>query len=263
MSDAIMVLKLEHRQITKVLDLIEEQHINVAEGAPTNWPLLESIFDYLSHFPAESHHPKEDLVYRKLLSRIPEIAASLKNLVEEHWKLALLTKNLRGAIRNSQQDRSAMNESLTDQLRMFVDSYRQHVHMEEEHFFPLALHRLSSADLAEIDFTLFNQSHQFSTERESKFTELHDTITKMGIADRTSTYQREEAKWLANFQNIAMFNEEMRGTGELVFLTRSEAGYKLECEGNIQVHIPDCSESRATWCAYFFWKATTMARIIR
>lgn len=27
--------------------------------------------------------------------------------------------------------------------------------------------------------------------------------------------------------------------------------------GNIVAHIPACSESRAAWCAYFFWKATT------
>jgi hypothetical protein len=97
---------------------------------------------------------------------------------------------------------------------------------------------------------------------EDRFAALYDAITRLGIADKTRTYHRDEATWLANFQDIAAFNAEMRGTGERVYLSRSGEGYELECEGNILAHIPECSESRATWCAYFFWKATTMARVI-
>jgi hemerythrin-like domain-containing protein len=261
MSDAIVVLKLEHHQIARVLDLIDVQHLNVAAGAPANYFLLESIFDYLSLFPAESHHPKEDLIYRKLLERIPEIATSLRDLVEEHWKLALLTKNLRHAIRQSPPDPPAANEALGEQLREFVNTYRLHMQMEEEHFFPLALRRLSSNDLAEIDFTLFSQSHRFSWETEDRFTDLHDAITSLGKADQTSTHHRDEAIWLAGFRDIAAFNEEMRATGARVCLRRSEEGYELECEGNAQAHIPECSEARAAWCAYFFWKATIQARV--
>jgi hypothetical protein len=103
MSDAIKVLLLEHRQIAKVLELIEEQQINVAQHAPVNLRLLETGFDYLSDYPAECHHPKEDLIYGKLVKQIPDLAGSIKNLVEEHWKLAQLTHNLRRAIGESTQ----------------------------------------------------------------------------------------------------------------------------------------------------------------
>jgi len=49
----------------------------------------------------------------------------------------------------------------------------------------------------------------------------------------------------------------MRQSGEAVRLTRSSPeGYDLVQEGSALMHIPACSESRAAWCAYFFWKAT-------
>jgi hypothetical protein len=132
--------------------------------------------------------------------------------------------------------------------------------MEEEQFFPLALQRLSRDDLAEIDLTLFSQPHHLSLEMQGRFAELHHAITQIGIADRTRTYHRDEAALLANCQDIASFNEAMRGTGEKVFLSRAADGYELECEGSSIVHIPECSESRAAWCAYFFWKATATVR---
>ncbi len=262
MSDAIKVLLLEHRQIAKVLELIEEQQINVAQHAPMDLRLLETSFDYLSDYPAECHHPKEDLIYRKLLKQIPDLAGPIKNLVEEHWKLAQLTQNLRRAIGESPQNAPLTGESLADQLKVFVDLYRRHMRMEEEQFFPLALQRLTRDDLTEIDLTLFSQPHHFSLEMQGRFAELHHAITRMGIADRTRTHHRDEAVLLANCQDIAAFNEAMRGTGEKVFLSRAKDGYELECEGNSIVHIPECSQSRAAWCAYFFWKATAMARAI-
>jgi hypothetical protein len=62
---------------------------------------------------------------------------------------------------------------------------------------------------------------------------------------------------LAGFQSIAAFNDAMRRSGESALLTHSSAeGYELAHKGKVLVQIPACSESRAAWCAYFYWKAT-------
>ena len=260
MSDAITVLLLEHRQFARVFHLLDEQYVNAIDRGPVNFRLLESILDYLLDYPAECHHPKEDLVFRKLLQRNPDLAASLKDLVEEHWKLALLTQNLRQAISDAQQEPVAANESLAVQLKEFVDFYRHHMHMEEEHFFPLVAQTLSNGDLAEIDFRLFNQPERFAQDHDGKFAALYEAITKMGAADRVDTYIRDEAAMLSKLQDIASFNEAMRATGEYVVLSRAGDGFAVECEGNFVAHIPSCDEARAAWCAYFFWKASAMAR---
>ena len=264
MPDAIMKLQLEHRKVGKLLDLIQQQVTNIYRHAPVNNRLLQIAFEYLSGYPDQCHHPKEDVLYRKLVSRVPDLVPSLNDLIEEHEKLADLTRNLCQVIGESQHDPSTLNEGLADLLRAFVDFYHRHMLMEEQHVFPLALHRLSRNDFAEIDFTLFDKPDPlFNKEAEEKFVKLSDEITRLGLADKANANQREESALLATFLDIATFNERMQRIGEPVSLIyASEGGYELERKGNRLVHIPACSESRAAWCAYFFWKAATTMRTI-
>ncbi len=264
MPDAIMIFQPEHRKIGKLLGLIQQQVTNIYLRAPVNNRLLQIALEYLSGYPDQCHHPKEDVLYRKLVSRFPDLVQSLNGLVEEHEKLADLTRNLYQVLRKSQHDPSTSNEGLADQLSAFVDFYHRHMRVEEQHFFPLALQRLSPNDFAEIDFTLFDKPDPlFNKEAGEKFAELSDEITRLSIADKASADQREESALLATFLDIATFNERMQRIGEPVSLIyTSEGGYELERNGNILVHIPACSESRAAWCAYFFWKAATTMRTI-
>ena len=263
MPDTVIILQLEHRKMRKLLGLIQQQVTNIYLRAPVDNRLLQIAFEYLSGYPDQCHHPKEDVLYRKLVSRFPDLVQSLNDLVEEHEKLADMTRNLCQVIAESQHDSSTLNERLADQLRAFVDFYHHHMLMEEEHFFPVALQRLSRNDFAEIDFTVFDKPDPlFNKEAEEKFAKLSDEITRLGIADKASADQREESALLATFLDIATFNDRMQKIGEPVrLISTSEGGYKLERKGNLLVHIPACSESRAAWCAYFFWKADTMRTI--
>jgi hemerythrin-like domain-containing protein len=254
MPDAIMMLQREHRKIGKVLGLIEQQVKNRHLLAPLNNRLLQTAFEYLSGYPDECHHPKEDVLYRKLGSRFPDLVQSIDHLVEEHETLADLTRNLCQVVGDLHHDPSAMDEGLAGQLRAFVDSYHHHMVMEEEEFFPLALNRLSRNDFAEIDFTLFDKPDPlFNKEAEEKFVRLSDEITRLGLADKASADRREESALLATFLDIATFNERMQRIGEPVSLVyASEKGYELQRKGKVLIHIPECSESRSAWCAYFF-----------
>jgi hemerythrin-like domain-containing protein len=94
MPDAIMILQLEHRRIGKLLGLIQQQVTNIYRRAPVNNRLLQIAFEYLSDYPDQCHHSKEDVLYRKLVSRLPDLVPSLNNLAEEHEKLQDLTRNL-------------------------------------------------------------------------------------------------------------------------------------------------------------------------
>jgi len=257
MSNVVMLLQADHRNMAKLLDLIQQQAKNMARRAPANYRLLESIFAYLSGYPDQCHHPKEDLLYRKLLGRQPDMAGSLKDLVKEHEKLASSTSDMMKAIAASRRDPPAPNERLADQLMEYLDLYRHHMRMEDQHFFPAALQGLSRDDFAEIDFTLFDRPDPlFDPESEEKYAELREEIARLGAAEKASGHNREEAVLLASIQGIATFNDAMQRSGEPLLLVRSPVGgYELHREGSVLVHIPACSEARAAWCAYFYWKA--------
>jgi hemerythrin-like domain-containing protein len=256
MPDVVALLQIDHYRMAKLLQLVERQATSVAHGGPVNYRLLESAFDYLSTYPDQCHHPKEDLVYRKLVSRHPEMAESVADMVKEHETLADLTHNVMRAVRAP--DALANNE-LARQLAEFVSFYRRHMLMEDRHFFPAALERLSRVDLEEIDFALFDAPDPLvDEESEARFGELREELMQLGLAEEASDDQRVEAALLATVQDVATFNEAMRQSGEAARLTRSSpAGYDLAYGGNDLLHIPACSESRAAWCAYFFWKATS------
>jgi hemerythrin-like domain-containing protein len=262
MSDVIAILQLEHRKTESLLGFIQQQATNISRTAPVNHSLLELAFEYLSGYPDQCHHPKEDVLYRKLIRRSPGLAQSLKNLVEEHAQLAGMTRNLWQVLGESKKDRSGSQQELAEHLTAYVDFYHHHMRMEEEHFFPLAKDRLSRDDLDEVDFALFDKPDPlFSRGAERKFAELRDEITRLGIAERASAMRREESALLATFVDIATCNETMQKMGEAFVLVRSPGGgYTLECAGQTQVNIPECSEPRAAWCAYFFWKAATATR---
>jgi len=262
MSDVIAILQLEHRKTESLLGFIQQQATNISRTAPVNYRVLEIAFEYLSGYPDQCHHPKEDVLYGKLIRRFPELVQSLKNLVEEHTQLAGMTRNLRRVIGESQHDPSGSQQELAEQLSAYVDFYRDHMRMEEQHFLPLAKNRLSRDDLDEVDFTLFDKPDPlFSRDAERKFAELGDEITRLGIAERANAVRHEESVLLATFVDIATFNKTMQGMGEAVVLVRSSGGgYALERVGHTLVHIPACSEPRAAWCAYFFWKAATATR---
>ena len=176
-----MLLQADHGNMTKVLDLIQQQVKNMAQGAPVNHRLLESAFAYVSEYLDQCHHPKEELVYRKLLSRCPDMAESLKGLVAEYTELARLTENLSQAIREARWDRPASNERLATPLTEFPEYYRHHILMEEQQFLPAARRLLSRENFEEIDFALFDQADLlFNREVEERFIELRNEILRLG-----------------------------------------------------------------------------------
>jgi len=258
MSNVVVLLQADHGNVKKLLDVVRQQSLNIAQHGPVNYPLLECIFSYLSGYPDQCHHPKEDVLYRKLQSRCPEMTGSLDDLVSEHETLAHATSHLKQAIGESRFDPSTPNERLADQLMAYQDLYRRHMLMEDLHFFPAALQLLSRDDFEEIDFTLFDKPDPlFDVASEARYAELRNEIARQSAVDRTSGDQRDEAALLAGFQSIAAFNDAMRRSGESALLTHSSAeGYELAHKGKVLVQIPACSESRAAWCAYFYWKAT-------
>jgi hemerythrin-like domain-containing protein len=265
MPDVMALLQIDHYRMARLLQLVERQAANIARRDPANYRLLESAFDYFSTYPDRCHHPKEDLVYHKLVSRRPEMTESLGDLVKEHETLAHLTRNAAAAVRASRTSGAAGNDELARQLTEFANFYRHHMLMEDRHFFPAALQGLSRIDLEEIDFALFDAPDPLMDgESEGEFAELREEIIQLGLAEQASDDRRAEAALLAKIQDVATFNEAMRQSGEAVRLTQtSPEGYDLVQEGGAAVHIPACSESRAAWCAYFFWKATARKKAAR
>ena len=257
MSDALILLRLEHGNIARVLDLADDELRRLEAGGPADASLLLLIHEYLEGYPGECHHPKEDLAYRKLRERDPERAAGLLDLEREHEQLDQATRRIGERLRKELAGSDFPGRELREELGRFVGLYRKHMEREESDFFPSVLDALTRDDLAEIDFSLFDaRDPLFDRSTEAHFGRLREAIdrrvsARRGVPEAAAGPASDLLGALPELRSVARFNALLGGRGFQLVAYRT-GGYALERDGSWLLDIPECSETRAAWCATFF-----------
>jgi glutamate synthase (NADPH/NADH) small chain len=157
MTEVILMLREEHGKMTKLLDILEGEIKAHAEGGLPDYDLVTSSLDYCLNYPELCHHPKEDILYRKLRARDRRAAEEIGDLEEEHAILTGMTRKLAATVRNVLAD-AELPHGWVAQLdwdaamaQEFVDFYRRHIEMEENRLFPAAARNLTLTDWIEIN----------------------------------------------------------------------------------------------------------------
>ncbi len=154
MAETIRHLHQEHRNMTKLLDLLEADLAVYRDGGAADFDLMRDIMDYTTSWPERYHHPKENLILEKLKDKGAEAVALVADLVGEHEKGEELTRGMATAIGNVAQDVEIPRDLFERLAREYLDFNRRHMEMEEAEFLPLAEAALSAEDWAVIDATL-------------------------------------------------------------------------------------------------------------
>lgn len=151
MPRVIEDLRREHSNIARLLDLLERQvELLESAGAP-DYSLMLEIMEYTLNYPDLYHHPKEDLVFRKLIERDANAAAAARELIEEHEALGRATREFADTLRNVSLDAEVPRAHVIARAREYIDLNRRHMEKEETNVFPLALQSLEAGDWAEIE----------------------------------------------------------------------------------------------------------------
>jgi len=152
MNQTIITLRNEHRSIAYLLDLLERQTDLIEKTGEPNLPLVVEIVDYFRSFPDMYHHPKEDLVLRRLRKRAPGFDEDFFGLDDDHEHLSDELHSFSKTVSALLIDPSPITRSaflLT--ARSFIQREREHMAMEERFFFPAAERWLTDQDWSEID----------------------------------------------------------------------------------------------------------------
>ena len=88
MGNVISKLRTEHVNFRKLLDLLEVQLDLFHRGESPDYQLMTDILDYMTHYPDVFHHPKEDVIFSRLLERDSSIAQSVEELARQHHVIA-------------------------------------------------------------------------------------------------------------------------------------------------------------------------------
>ena len=178
MSDTVLLLRLEHGNIAKLLDIIEAQLSKLDQAEDIDCELIGLVVDYLRSYGDTCHHPKEDLIFHALCKRNPDAAKAVGDLAQEHVDMARLTEALAREVKSAQESEHRVNRlKLKTPLTDFLVSYRRHLAMEEKHLFPAALRDLTEGDWEEIEFDTFDREDPlFSEAVEARFERLRERI---------------------------------------------------------------------------------------
>lgn len=244
------MLRLEHGNLSRLLGLIEEQVTAFQAGDRMDQELLRLASEYFTGYPDRCHHPKEDLIYTRLGIRDPDSGSGLHGLGAEHRRLHLLADAFAQAVSRPQPGKANPQEVILE----FTRSYREHIRLEEEQFFPLAEQRLSRDDWESLDFAMFDQDDPlFDHAAERRFAALRERIMAMAEDGHARRSVMQAAESLRELRGMEDFNDSMSSTGLRFRLARfAEGGYGLEDNGKLLLRVPESSAQRAAWCAYCY-----------
>ena len=177
MANIIERIRDEHGNMAKLLDALERQVAVFDGGGKPDYEIVLSILDYFLDYPDRCHHPKEDLLARKILDVAGDDATPLRKLEAQHEELGILTRRYAELVRRVLDEAELPRSDLARAAKEFIASQRHHMQMEEEHFLPLADSVLSQDDLASLESELFAETDPLmDPDTEARYAILRDAI---------------------------------------------------------------------------------------
>lgn len=143
-------LDADHRNVARMLDLLERQLIRVRHMQPADFDLMRDIMHYMTRYPDRTHHPMEDLVIHKLIQYEPSAREMGTTILREHESLADKGKHFLDMLVQVTDGAMVPREDIETAGRDYVEFLRSHMQKEDERLFPLARKRLTEDDWNEI-----------------------------------------------------------------------------------------------------------------
>jgi hemerythrin-like domain-containing protein len=160
----IDILRQEHRNIEKLLLVLEPELGVFARGGRPDYEVVHAVIAYFQVYPDAYHHPLEDMVFEKLKARDSAAAAKIGDLAADHRRGAERLRRVAQAVESVLADRELLRQTISDIIRHFIEHERRHMAMEERDFFPAAVKALAPHDWTEIASCMTDQRNPLFSE---------------------------------------------------------------------------------------------------
>jgi len=179
MPRVIDILLEEHRNIKTLLHVLEQELKLFDKADQPDYQIFQAIIEYFQTYPENYHHPKEDVVYKKLELRDPALAKRIGDVEAEHEIETTRLREFAQAVEDILGERELPRQTFHDVVHDFIEHQRLHMEKEERLLFPAAVKSLRPEDWAEIDERLLNgKDPLFDSESELEFRKLQQTILR-------------------------------------------------------------------------------------
>jgi hemerythrin-like domain-containing protein len=187
MSNIIQILLEEHRNIDKLLLVLERELDVFDRSEEPDYEIFQAVIQYFQDYPENCHHPKEDMVFEKLKARDAAAADRVGDAEADHRVETLRLRQLVEAVEDILAGREFLRQTFHDVVHEFIAHQRQHMDKEERLLFPAAIKGLRPEDWADIDARLNDRKDPlFNGVIETKFQALQRTILRWEQETETS-----------------------------------------------------------------------------
>jgi hemerythrin-like domain-containing protein len=194
MSNIIQILLEEHRNIDRLLLVLERELEIFDRSEEPDYEILQAVIQYFQDYPENCHHPKEDMVFEKLKVRDPAAANRIGDAEAEHKIETERLRRLVKAVEEILAGREFLRQTFHDVVHDFIQHQRQHMDKEERLLFPAAVNGLRPDDWAEIDARLSDRKDPlFNGTIETKFQALQRMILRWEHETETSRVKTARA----------------------------------------------------------------------
>ena len=91
MKTLIESLHEDHRNLGKLLMLLETDWLALQSDSDPNYSLMVDIIEYVYSYPDVFHHPREDLLYQSAMERAPSVTEEIEPMLHQHSALKRCT----------------------------------------------------------------------------------------------------------------------------------------------------------------------------
>jgi hemerythrin-like domain-containing protein len=175
MVEIIEILRQEHRNIEKLLGVMEQELSVFDRGERPDYEVFGAIIEFFKKYPDSCHHPKEDIIYEKFKARDPDRAASVADLQAEHREGARRLRRVAQAIDSVLNDQELLRQNVDRIVRDFIDNERKHIALEDDVIFPAIVDTLQAGDWADIALIL---ADRYGRPSEADFEEQFSTLRR-------------------------------------------------------------------------------------
>lgn len=179
MLEIIETLIEEHRNIERLLFVLEQELQAFDRSEQPDYEILQAIIGYFQDYPEGFHHPKEDMVFKKLKLRDPTAAKNIHNVEIEHQVETERLRRVARVVGDVLAGQEFPRQTVHNIVRDFIAHQRQHMDKEERLLFPAAINALRLEDWEEIDARLNERKDPLlGGAIEKKYHDLRRTILR-------------------------------------------------------------------------------------
>lgn len=146
MHSVMSQLHDDHHNVARILDYIRRQVALADDGGDPDYERLHEVMHYLTNYPDVFHHPREDLVFARLMKREESARLTIERLKREHVELGAQGATLRNRLQQKSTGRRLQKKRLMRELAEYADFLQEHMEIEERKVFPLAKLLLTDDD---------------------------------------------------------------------------------------------------------------------